>query len=88
MVFCDFYPATGGDAMKRGDYETLRDAMRLGGYPSTRGNLKFNNNHFPIQNFYLRKAVKDTDGSYTTKIIDTVFTNYGDNYAKECPMNW
>ena len=70
------------------DHDTLRDAMRLGGYPSTRGNLKFNNNHFPIQNFYLRKAVKDTDGSYTTKIIDTVFTDYGDNYAKECPMNW
>ena len=52
------------------------------------GNLKFNNNHFPIQNFYLRKAVKDSDGSYTTKIIDTVFTNYGDNYAKDCGMKW
>ena len=66
----------------------LRDAMRLGGYPSTRGNLKFNNNHFPIQNFYLREAVKDSDGSYTTKIIDTVFTDYGDNYAKDCGMKW
>jgi GTP-binding protein LepA len=27
MVFCDFYPATSGDAMKRGDYESLRDAI-------------------------------------------------------------
>ena len=70
------------------DRDALRDAMRLGGYPSTRGNLKFNNNHFPIQNFYLREAVKDSDGSYTTKIIDTVFTDYGDNYAKDCGMKW
>ena len=49
---------------------------------------KYNNNHFPIQNFYLRKAVKDSDGTYTTKIINTVFTDYGDNYAKDCPMKW
>jgi branched-chain amino acid transport system substrate-binding protein len=70
------------------DRDALRDAMRLGGYPSTRGNLRFNNNHFPIQNFYLRKAVKDSDGSFTTKITDTVFTDYGDNYAKDCRMRW
>ena len=27
MVFCDFYPATTGDGSKRGDYETLREAV-------------------------------------------------------------
>jgi len=70
------------------DRDKLRTAMRAGDFPNTRGSLKFNNNHFPIQNFYLREAVKDDDGSYTTKIRSVVFSAYGDNYAKDCPMKW
>ena len=66
----------------------MRAALAKGNIPTTRGVLKMNSNHFPIQNFYLREAVKDSDGSYTTKIIDTVFTDYGDNYAKDCGMKW
>ena len=27
MVFCDFYPATSGDGSKKGDFETLREAL-------------------------------------------------------------
>jgi branched-chain amino acid transport system substrate-binding protein len=70
------------------DRDKLRAAMRAGDFPNTRGTLKFNNNHFPIQNFYIREAVKDENGDYTTKIKGVVFSAYGDNYAKECPMKW
>lgn len=68
--------------------DALRAAMRSGDFPNTRGSIKFNNNHFPIQNFYLRKVVKAADGSFTTQIVDTVFENHGDSYAKDCPMKW
>ena len=44
----------------------------------------FGYNQFPIQNFYLREVVKDTDGVVTSKIIDTVFENHGDAYAQDC----
>ena len=69
------------------DRDALRAAMRSGDFPNTRGSIKFNNNHFPIQNFYLRKVVKEGDG-FTTKIVNTVFENHGDSYAKDCPMKW
>jgi branched-chain amino acid transport system substrate-binding protein len=70
------------------DRDALRAAMRSGDFPNTRGKIKFNNNHFPIQDFYLREVVKEADGTFTTKIVDTVFKDHGDSYAKDCPMKW
>ncbi len=39
------------------DKKGMTAAMRKANYPSTRGKYVYNNNHFPIQNFYLLKAV-------------------------------
>ncbi len=69
------------------DKEALIAAIRKADFPSVRGSFKFNNNHFPIQNFYLREVVKDGD-DYTTKIKGVVFSSHGDAYAKDCPMKW
>ena len=38
------------------------------------------------QNFTL-EVVEDTDGNWTTKVIDTVFTSHQDPYASECKLN-
>jgi branched-chain amino acid transport system substrate-binding protein len=62
----------------------MRMALASGNIPTTRGNLKMNTNHFPIQNVYLRETVKDSDGVVTTKVIETVFTNHADSYAVNC----
>ena len=70
------------------DRDALRAAMRSGDFPNTRGSIKFNNNHFPIQNFYMREVVQDADGNFTTKIQGIVFSAYGDSYAKDCKMSW
>ena len=69
------------------DKEALIAAIRKADFPSVRGSFKYNNNHFPIQNFYLREVVKDGD-DYTTKIRGIVFSSHGDAYAKDCPMKW
>ena len=69
------------------DKEALIAAIRKADFPSVRGTFKYNNNHFPIQNFYLREVVKDGD-DYTTKIRGVVFSSHGDAYAKDCPMKW
>jgi len=70
------------------DRDKLRTAMRAGDFPTTRGTFKFNNNHFPIQNIYLREAVKEADGSYITKTRGVIISAHGDSYAKSCGMKW
>jgi branched-chain amino acid transport system substrate-binding protein len=72
------------------DKKGLIAAMRKADFPSTRGKFTYNNNHFPIQNYYLLKAVAGpTPGSDPVlEIQKAVFTNHKDAYAKECPMRW
>jgi branched-chain amino acid transport system substrate-binding protein len=66
------------------DTDKMRAALAKGSIPTTRGVLKMNSNHFPIQNFYLRDTVKDADGVVTTKVVSTVFTDHADSYAASC----
>ena len=68
------------------DTEALRTALKKADFKSLRGAFKFNNNHYPIQDFYLTKVGKRPDGRYQTEIVKKVFTNYGNSYAKDCPM--
>ena len=70
------------------DKDGMRTAMRRAAFPSVRGPFKYGNNHFPIQNFYLRKVIKNSEGNYTTSIVKTVYTNHQDPYAKDCKMSW
>ena len=64
--------------------DQMRAALAKGNIPTTRGVLKMNSNHFPIQNFYLRDTVKDADGVVTTKVVSTVFEDHADSYAASC----
>jgi len=63
-------------------------AMRKADYRSTRGAYTYNTNHFPIQNFYLLKAVQPPGGDFQMQIQKTVFENHKDAYYKDCPMKW
>jgi branched-chain amino acid transport system substrate-binding protein len=63
-------------------------AMRKADYKSTRGPYKYNVNHFPIENFYLLKAVQDPSGEFVMQIQRTVFESHKDSYAGECSMKW
>ena len=63
-------------------------AMRKADYPSTRGKYTYNVNHFPIQNFYLLKAVEGQGGMPEMQIQKAVFENHKDAYSKDCGMKW
>ena len=52
--------AAKGDLTKK---DAMRDEMRKANFKSVRGDFKYGNNHFPIQNFYLQEVVKDADGA-------------------------
>ncbi len=75
--------AVKGDVSKKDD---LRAAMKQAKFASVRGPFKYNNNHFPIQNFYLQEAVASGDGGYTLKTTATALTAHQDRYHDRCPM--
>jgi branched-chain amino acid transport system substrate-binding protein len=68
------------------DADAFRAALAAAEFESVRGKFKFNTNHHPIQDFYVREVIKDGDGVLTNKIIATSFTDHGDAYAKDCKL--
>jgi branched-chain amino acid transport system substrate-binding protein len=70
---------------KVSDLLALRAAMAKAEFVSLRGDFQFGNNQFPIQDFYLVKAAKRSDGKYQTEIEAKIFDDYQDIYAKDCP---
>jgi len=85
MLINSAIEAVGGNLSNKAG---MRKAMRKAEFPSIRGPFQYGNNHFPIQNFYLRKVIKDPEGNYTTSIVKTVYTKHQDTYAKDCKMTW
>ena len=70
------------------DSKALVQAMRKANYPSVRGPFKFNNNHHPIQNFYLLDTVKLPSGDIEMRIQKTIFEKHQDSYHEQCKMKW
>src|SRR3954449_13396662 len=64
--------------------DAVSAALKKAEFTSLRGDFKFNVNGYPIQNFYLTKVAKRPDGKFQTEIVEKVFSNYGDRYAKDC----
>jgi branched-chain amino acid transport system substrate-binding protein len=70
------------------DKKGMIAAMRKADYPSTRGKYTYNVNHFPIQNFYLLRAVRGASGEVEMQTQKAVFENHWDSYYKACGMKW
>lgn len=68
------------------DLDGMRAALRKAEFPSVRGTFRMGTNHFPIQNFYERRVVLDTEGNWTTSVGPIVLENHQDPYAGECAM--
>ena len=68
------------------DKDAFRAALEKADFPSVRGPFRFNRNHYPIQNYYLEKVVRDDKGRLVNELQGTVLTDHGDAYAAECAM--
>jgi len=66
------------------DKVAVREAIKKADFKSLRGAFKFNVNGYPIQDFYLTKVAKRTDGKFQTEIVEKVLANNADTYAKDC----
>jgi branched-chain amino acid transport system substrate-binding protein len=68
------------------DKEALRAALEAAHFRSVRGAFRFNNNHYPVQDYYLRVIGKDAKGRITNRMAGTIFKDHADAYAAECKM--
>jgi len=64
----------------------MRDAMKKADFETTRGRLRYGNNHFLIQNMYVAEAVKTADGSMGLRTVETIVHNSQDLYHGQCSM--
>ena len=68
------------------DKAALRKAIEAAKFESVRGAFKFNSNHYPVQDYYLRVITKDGQGRVTNRTLGKVFENHADAYAGDCKM--
>ena len=68
------------------DKDAVRKALEAAKFKSVRGPFKFNRNHYPTQDYYLRVIVKDAQGRVTNKTEGKIFSNHSDAYAPQCVM--
>jgi len=68
------------------DKEALRAALASADFKSVRGAFRFNRNHYPVQDYYLRVVEKDAKGRVTNRTVGTIFKDHADAYANECAM--
>ena len=71
---------------KLSDKAAVQKAMEKANFKSVRGDFKYGNNHFPIQNYYLQDVVKDDKGDYVLKTVATIIKNSQDDFHTKCPM--
>jgi branched-chain amino acid transport system substrate-binding protein len=68
------------------DKNAFRSALRKADFKSVRGAFRFNTNHYPVQDYYLRMIARDGKGRLTNRIVGTIFRNHADAYAGKCRM--
>ncbi len=69
------------------DREPFRAALKQANFKSVAGPFRFNNNQFPIRNFYRVDVAKDSTGqaAFVTKAV--VLKDHADPHASQCTMN-
>jgi len=60
--------------------------MEKADFKSLRGPFTYNVNHHPIQNFYLLKTEKLSNGDIEMRIQKTIFEKHKDSYYQDCHM--
>ena len=66
------------------DQNAVRAALKKAAFTSVRGPFRFNVNGYPIEDFYLTKVAKRPDGKFETQVVEKIFSNHADGYAKDC----
>ncbi|VCU69032.1 hypothetical protein PIGHUM_01092 [Pigmentiphaga humi] len=68
------------------DKKAFMAALKQGSEKSVRGTLRFNNNNFPVNDWYAFEVAKDAKGRVSLKTVATPLKNYQDSYHALCQM--
>jgi branched-chain amino acid transport system substrate-binding protein len=68
------------------DKKAFMTALKDANFKSVRGDMKFGNNHFPIQAMHVMQVAKDSKGRLNLQTIATPLKSYQDAYAASCPL--
>jgi branched-chain amino acid transport system substrate-binding protein len=68
------------------DKKAFMAALKAADFKSVRGNFKFNNNGFPIQDQYIFEVAKDAKGRVSLKTIATPLKDHEDAYHTQCAL--
>jgi len=60
-------------------------ALKKANFISPRGKFRFNNNNFPIQDYYVGRVVKE-GGAVRIKTEDAVLRDHADSYGAQCTL--
>ncbi|MCB5364172.1 ABC transporter substrate-binding protein [Pusillimonas sp. CC-YST705] len=75
----------GGDVS---DKKALAKAIKEVEFQSLRGNFKFGNNNYPVQDYHIFKLEPGNDGKPAFKMVqEGVLRNYGDRFAQACKLS-
>jgi branched-chain amino acid transport system substrate-binding protein len=69
------------------DKPAFMAALKSAKFQSVRGDFKFGNNNFPIQDYHVQEVAKDAKGRVSLKTIATPFKSKADSYHQDCKMN-
>ena len=69
-----------------GDKKAFEAALMAGTTKSVRGAIKYNNNHFPINDWYAFEVAKDAKGRVSLKTVATPLKDHKDAYHTLCAM--
>ena len=69
-----------------GDKKAFQAALKAADFKSVRGNFKFNNNGFPIQDQYVFEVAKDAKGRVSLKTIGSPLKDHKDAYYTQCKL--
>jgi hypothetical protein len=72
---------------KPADPEALRSAIRHADFPSTRGQIKFNLNHFPVMTYWRFQIGRDSRGRLVREVKGPVLKDWR-GHGGQCPMRW
>src|SRR2546427_6892385 len=66
--------------------DALRQALEAAHFKSVRGEFRFNKNHYPVQDYYLRIVARDAQRRVTNRTLRPVFKAHADAYVAACKM--
>ncbi|OVZ60056.1 ABC transporter substrate-binding protein [Pigmentiphaga sp. NML080357] len=69
------------------DKPAFMAALKQADFQSVRGEFRFNNNHFPLQDMHVLQVARDGQGRLNLKTLATPFRKQPDAYHRQCPLS-